>query len=97
MFPAAGADACFGSRLVEMLSEAGLHNVGAELHTPVVTGGTEDWAHGTVEQLAPRLAETGLVTRADVEFFLGLTGDGSSHYAPPLMVCAWGQRPAPSA
>lgn len=41
-FPAPGADACFGPRLVEMLSRAGLHNIGAELHTPVVAGGSED-------------------------------------------------------
>jgi ubiquinone/menaquinone biosynthesis C-methylase UbiE len=95
-FSAAGADPCFGTRLVDMFSRAGLHNIGAELHTPVVAGGSEDWARGTVEQLAPRLVETGLLTQSDAGSFLRLAGDAASYYTPPLMISAWGQRPMSS-
>jgi hypothetical protein len=92
-FSAAGADASFGTRLVDMLGRAGPHNIGAELHTPVVAGGCEDWARGKVEQLAPRLVETGLLTQSDAGSFVRLAGDAASYYTPPLMISAWGQRP----
>ena len=94
VFSAAGADAGFGARLPGMLSRAGLEEVGAEVHTPVVAGGTESWVRGTAEQLAGRLAGTGLVTADDVAQFLSLTAAPSSFYTPPLMVSAWGRRPS---
>jgi hypothetical protein len=92
-FSAAGADAGFGTRLVDMFSRAGLHNIGAELHPPVMAGRSEDWARGTVEQLAPRLVENRLLTHSDAGSFLRLAGNAASHYTPALMISAWGQRP----
>lgn len=89
MFAAAGADACFGARLVEMLSKA-LRNVSAELHAPIVAGGTEGRVRGTIEQLAPRLMETGLVTLGDIEFFPRIAGDASS----PTRCRSWSPRGA---
>jgi 2-polyprenyl-3-methyl-5-hydroxy-6-metoxy-1,4-benzoquinol methylase len=92
VFTAVGADPSLGSRLPGMLVNAGLVSVGAEVHTPVVAGGSETWTRGTVEQLAGRLVDTGLVTVDDIELFLAATAEPSTFYAPPLMVSAWGQR-----
>jgi ubiquinone/menaquinone biosynthesis C-methylase UbiE len=95
LFATSGADASYGRRLPTALAAAGLVNVGAEVHTPVVTGGTDNWTRGTVEQLADRLVETGLAGPADIELFLTATAEPSTYYVPPLMVSAWGRRPLP--
>jgi SAM-dependent methyltransferase len=91
---AAGADAGYGARLVAGLRAAGLERVHAELHTPVVAGGAEQWVRGSIQALGARMVDTGQVGADDVECFLALTADGSSHYVPPFMVTAWGRRPA---
>jgi SAM-dependent methyltransferase len=93
LFAAVGADASYGRRLPTALVDAGLIDVGAEVHAPVVTGGTETWTRGTVEQLADRLIGSGLTSAADIELFLAMTAQPATHYLPPLMVSAWGQRP----
>jgi len=92
LFTAAGADASYGRRLPAALAGAGLREVGAEVHAPVVTGGTETWTRGTIEQLADRLVGTGLTSRADIELFLATTAQPATFYLPPLMVSAWGRR-----
>ena len=61
--------------------------------TPVVAGGTESWVRGSIQQLAARMEGTGLVGPDEVARFLALVADGSSRYAPPFLVTAWGQRP----
>jgi len=91
---AAGGDANFGARLVGMFTDAGLVNIAAEAHVPLVAGGTENWVPGTVEQLAEHMVSTGLVTASDIESVLAMTADPSCHYAPAPIVTAWGQRPA---
>jgi SAM-dependent methyltransferase len=91
---AAGGDPNFGSRLVRMFKDAGLVNVAAEVHLPLVAGGIESWVPGTVEQLAEHMLSTGLVTASDIETFLSVTADPTCHYAPSPIVTAWGQRPA---
>jgi len=93
VFAAVGADAAYGRRLPKALVDAGLVDVSAEVHAPVVAGGTENWSRGTVEQLADRLVGTGLTSPADIEWFLGATAQPSTHYLLPLMVSAWGRRP----
>jgi SAM-dependent methyltransferase len=92
VFAAAGADASLGPRLPGLFKEAGLVNVGAEVHTPVVQGGSDPFMPLTIEQLSGRLLETGLVREEDIQAFLTLTRDPDSFYLPPLMVSAWGQR-----
>jgi SAM-dependent methyltransferase len=87
-------DANYGARLVGAFKDAGLVNIAAEVHTPVVAGGTEKWLPGMVEFAAELFLGTGLVTSSDIESFLALTADPSVHYAPTLAVTAWGQRPA---
>jgi hypothetical protein len=58
-----------------------------------VAGGTESWVRGSIQQLAARMEGTGLVSPDEVARFLALVADGSSRYAPPFLVTAWGQRP----
>jgi 2-polyprenyl-3-methyl-5-hydroxy-6-metoxy-1,4-benzoquinol methylase len=94
LFASVGADASYGRRLPTTLAGAGLVNVNAEVHTPVVTGGSETWTRGTIEQLAGGLIGTGLTSNADIELFLGVSAEPSTFYVPVLMVSAWGQRPA---
>jgi 2-polyprenyl-3-methyl-5-hydroxy-6-metoxy-1,4-benzoquinol methylase len=94
LFEAAGADPSFGPALVGALKEAGLEQAGGELRAPIVPGGSDQWVSGTVEQLRERMVETGLVTAEDIDEFLAMAADPSSHYVPPLMVAAWGRRPA---
>lgn len=95
LFAANGADPAHGRHLPAALVGAGLANVGAELHTPVVPGGSEQWTRGSVEQLAERVVAIGPATASDVELVLALTADPDVFYLPPLMVSAWGQRPRP--
>ncbi len=92
VFAANGADPTYGSRLTSAMAEAGLARVAAELHAPVVSGGNEQWTRGSVAQLAERMVATGLTTAADIEWFLGASGEAGFCYLPPLMVSAWGQR-----
>lgn len=92
VFEAVGADPAIGTRLTTALREAGLSDVGAEIHTPLPAGGSESWTRGSIEQLAGKMVATGLTTEADVELFLALTLDPAVYYAPPLMVSAWGRR-----
>jgi SAM-dependent methyltransferase len=93
VFAAAAADASFGTRLVGGLKAAGLENVGGAVHTSLVAGGIENWARGSVEHLKGRLAGTGLVSADEVERFLTVAANASTHYAPPFMVTAWGRHP----
>ncbi len=93
VFAGGGADASFGCRLPGALKEAGLTAVGAEVRAPLVSAGTDEWVSSTVEQLAGRLIATNIVTDDDIEAFLALRSAYTSHYLPPLMVAAWGQKP----
>jgi ubiquinone/menaquinone biosynthesis C-methylase UbiE len=94
VFGAIGADPSFGRRLTGALAEAGLAGVTAELHVPVVSGGSEQWTRGSIEQLAERLVAVGGVTAGDIEWFLAASAKPDFSYLPPLMVSAWGQRAA---
>jgi len=93
VFAAKGADPSFGTRLTGALAGAGLTGVGAELHAPVVSGGSEQWTRGSIDQLAGPLIGTGLTSAEDVELFLAVSAHPDTYYLPPLMVSAWGQRP----
>jgi 2-polyprenyl-3-methyl-5-hydroxy-6-metoxy-1,4-benzoquinol methylase len=92
VFSAIGAEPSYGRRLVGVLAAAGLARIAAELHAPVVTGGSEQWTRGSVEQLAERNVATGDATAEDVKWFLAASAKADFHYLPPLMVSAWGQR-----
>lgn len=92
VFCAIGADPSYGRRLVDVLTDAGLAGVAAELHAPVVSGGNEQWTRGSVEQLAGRIVASGEASAEDVDWFLAATAEAGFHYLPPLMVSAWGRR-----
>jgi SAM-dependent methyltransferase len=90
-----GAALALGPRLPEALREAGLGELGAELHAPLLRGGSElDCMRLTFEYFRERLADAGLIDAEDVDHFLELTHDPTFSYLPPLMVTAWGRRPA---
>jgi SAM-dependent methyltransferase len=94
LFAVIGADASFGSRLPTALLEAGLEDVGAEVHAPFVRGGAErDFASLTIQHLRPQLVGAGLLSEDEVEQFLTLTAQPRFGYAPLFMVTAWGRRP----
>jgi hypothetical protein len=92
-FLAIGADPAFGPKLRAELIGAGLIEIGAELHRPVARGGTEDFVRAPLEQLADRLAATGLVTRDEVDRSLAVLADPATLCVPPLMASAWGRWP----
>lgn len=93
LFDVMGADGSFGPRLVGELKAVGLERVGGVVHAPLLAGGTESWVRGSLEQLGPRLVGARLVTCDQVDRGVAMVADGSTHYAPPFMVTAWGQRP----
>jgi 2-polyprenyl-3-methyl-5-hydroxy-6-metoxy-1,4-benzoquinol methylase len=90
----AGSDPTFGKRLPTTLRAAGLVNIGAELHAPIVSGGTENFTRGSIEHLVQPMIATGKASAADIELALAVTGDASAFYAVVPLVTAWGQRPA---
>lgn len=92
VFSRAGADATFGARLPALLTGAGLADVGGEVHTPIVSGGSGDWVRLSYQHLREPMLANGLLTEADFERDLAFLGDPSSRYLPPLMVSAWGRR-----
>jgi hypothetical protein len=58
-FGAAGAAPGTGRRLPQALTDAGLTEVGAQLHAPVLTGGDAAFLPLTLRSLRPRLLATG--------------------------------------
>jgi 2-polyprenyl-3-methyl-5-hydroxy-6-metoxy-1,4-benzoquinol methylase len=90
----AGSDPTFGKRLPATLRAAGLVNIGAELHTPIVSGGSEKFIPASVEHLTQPMIDTGKASAADIEAALAAFADASAFYAVLPMVTAWGQRPA---
>jgi SAM-dependent methyltransferase len=97
LFTSVGADASFGPRLPRALAEAGLEQISAELHTPLLHGGARSLLQLTIQQLQAPLASTGLATDREIERFLELLAQPSFGYLPFVMVTAWGQRPAADA
>jgi SAM-dependent methyltransferase len=87
-------DGSFGGRLVRTLTDAGLVNIGAEVHAPVVAGEADKWILRNIEFAGDRLVDAGLVSASDIESFLAMSADPSYCHAPVFMVTAWGQRPA---
>jgi SAM-dependent methyltransferase len=94
LFTAVGADPGFGARLTQALADAGLEQIGAEMHAPLVRGGANrDWVRLTVEQVGPRLVSAGMLAEDELTRFLELSAQPSNQYMPPFMVIAWGRRP----
>jgi SAM-dependent methyltransferase len=91
----AGADPGLGPRLPSALREAGLEDVGGEVHSPLWRGGADgDFFRLSTQQLKEHLPRTGLVTEQDVERVLELSAQPSLLHVPFVMVTAWGKRRA---
>ena len=78
------------------LEQAGLAEVGAEGRLVFTRGGTPgaDVLHANLRQTADLLVESGVVSDADITSFLHLLDKPEFMFALPLMVSAWGRRPA---
>jgi hypothetical protein len=77
-------------KLPALLTAAGLEDVGAEVHAPLVSGDTPDgWVPLSFEHLFPRVRGAGLL--AEAEFEPAFLADQKGRYLPPFMVTAWGQ------
>lgn len=97
LFAATPYDAAFGRTVPRRLREAGLTDIGiraVSLPLPAdPVAGQPAWEM-LVDQLAPRLLGAGLLSPADLEAFHALWHDGETLGFGPLMVSAWGRRPA---
>ncbi|MFJ3665457.1 methyltransferase domain-containing protein [Streptomyces sp. NPDC090106] len=91
-FTGAGVDIGTGRALARELADAGLTDIGAEIHAPVLTGGTAAFFPLTLRSLRPRLLATGEVTDADIETVIDLTKSHGTTYVPTFMVLAWGRK-----
>jgi hypothetical protein len=93
VFARAGADSTFGSQLPALLTELHLHEIGGEVHAPIVSGGIADgWVPLSVEHLLSRMLASGLLSEADARRIPEFFGDTNGRYLPPLMVTTWGRR-----
>ncbi|WP_181442614.1 class I SAM-dependent methyltransferase [Streptomyces tateyamensis] len=91
-FAAAGADPGYGRRLPDALTEAGLTEVGAQVHGPLLTGGSA-FLPLTLDQLRAPLLATGLLTEQQLTELIEALTHPEARYLPNLMVTAWGRRP----
>ncbi|MEU5847818.1 methyltransferase domain-containing protein [Saccharopolyspora shandongensis] len=90
-------DANCGRKLPRMLRRAGLTDIGVRTTAMLLPADAElgqpAWEM-LIDQLAPRLLSLGLLNQADLDAFHRLWHDGDSICFGPLMVSAWGRRPA---
>lgn len=93
LFRHIGADPEYGARLPDALADAGLVDIGAEIHTPIAPGGPDTFFHLTVAQVAPALVSAGVVGAEDVQAYTALLADPAYRGAMVPMVSAWGRRP----
>jgi len=90
---AIGADGTYGTRLPAALIAAGLDDVAAEVHAPLVRGGPRrGWVPLSIENVRPRLVAAGLLSDNEIERHLRTLDDPSTRYVTPFMVTAWGRR-----
>lgn len=98
MLERSGVEPRYGIKLVGALRGAGLERVEAEGRLPVVSLGSPDAEALALklEQFRAGLVNTGLVTDDEISRAIAearTAGEGAVHY-PPLMVAAWGRKPA---
>jgi hypothetical protein len=84
----------YGAQLVRAFTDAGLVNIEAEVHSPIVAGEADKWIPGNLAGIAGRLVDTGLATASDVESCFAMYADPSFYHVPMFLVTAWGQQPA---
>jgi SAM-dependent methyltransferase len=94
-FAMSGADLDFGLRLPDTLRAAGLVDVDADGHVPIVTTGTASahfQTHGLRRQ-GGLLVDAGLLTDEDVTAGIEVASSPGHTMFAPIMIAAWGRRP----
>ncbi|MCC9308822.1 methyltransferase domain-containing protein [Kitasatospora sp. RB6PN24] len=92
-FGNAGGYAGCGRWLPDALADAGLAEVGALVHAPVLPGGTP-FLVLTLRQLRTPLLATGRITAQELDATVELIQRQEVRYMPNFMVTAWGRRPS---
>jgi SAM-dependent methyltransferase len=92
----AGFDANFGRRMLAELDAAGLEDVEAEGRVRLVRGGTPKTAFFrlSLDSLRETLVERGLLSEEEIEHALAGLDDPATTGLTPILVSAWGRRPA---
>jgi ubiquinone/menaquinone biosynthesis C-methylase UbiE len=97
LFSAHAYDPYLGRTLPRRLAATGLVEIGTHAESVQVRAdrerGLPQWEL-LVDQLAPALLAHGLIDKAELERFHALWHDGTTICFAPLMVSAWGRRPA---
>ncbi|PWI17594.1 hypothetical protein DI272_28085 [Streptomyces sp. Act143] len=93
-FGAAGTAPGTRHRLPQALRDAGLTDVGTQVHAPVITGGAAAFLPLTLRSLRPHLLATGEVSDLDIEDVITLTKYQGTTCIPNFMVLAWGRKAA---
>ncbi|MDQ3945366.1 MAG: methyltransferase domain-containing protein [Actinomycetota bacterium] len=86
-----------GRRLPGLLADAGLERVGAEGRALIGLPGTPaaDWWPLTFQSVRDALVARGAVTHVDLDEMVALCSTPGFSWQYPLLVAAWGWRPAP--
>jgi SAM-dependent methyltransferase len=99
VFSRHGYDAQYGRRLPRAMAAVGLRDVVTRTDARQVDAdpatGVPQWEL-LVDQLAPAMLATGLVTPTDLDAFGALCHDGDTVMFAPLMVSTAGRRPGPT-
>ena len=87
-------DVHYGRRVAGDLADAGLTDIGCEGRVSMWRGGEVGGAlwRLTILQLREAMIASGLVTPADVERVLALSGDPAFASVSPIVMAAWGRR-----
>lgn len=87
-----GYDASFARTLPATFTSMGLTDVGCDVRSHLVRGGSPGSAFfsWTVEALGPRLVELGLVSEDDIKRSLATFSDPATAALSPPMVATWG-------
>jgi SAM-dependent methyltransferase len=87
-----GADGSYGPRLAPAMIAAGLQDVQAEIHAPLVHGSPGGWVTLSLDNVGSRLVDVGLLSPSELEVVLQMLKDPHSRYITPFVVTAWGRR-----
>jgi predicted O-methyltransferase YrrM len=92
----AGFDPAYGRKLSDELTDVGLEGVEAEGRLRVYRGGSPGTAFMrlSLESLRGAIVEAGLISDGEVERMLAHVDDPAVTFLSPVLVAAWGRRPA---
>ena len=97
LFQQLGVDPYYGRKLPSELEAAGLTNIHAEVRTTLVASGSPQIRALTflLEFLRDRFVDAQILSSEEVDHAIAAANvPGRRWHAPPLMVAAWGRRPA---